>query len=386
MEKVHSQKLLKSINQQKILQLIYSEGPISRVELAKKAGLTQQTVTNIVNRLLEEELVVEGEPISGRGGRKPVPLTLNGGSLYAIGIEVAVKYVRGTMINFRNEILGESEYSDFTFRDDKEFLECIAKVIDDLIHRVPDPEKLKGIGISMQGLVDSKEGVLLSASWLKLRDIPIKSELEKRYPVPVYVQNDVNLLAMIEMLEGRLAASQNSITLKLDYGIGGAIVINKQLYDGSSHVSGEFGHYKAFRGEYAHRCHCGSYGCLTTLSSVSGLRNNAKLSLEEFNSRLRSGEEIANRLFNEIQEAIGLALSNIVTFLNPDHVLLTGRIISELGDLLVPAVRRRLFATIPETCRGLTLLEEPEPFNEPATAAALVKYHFFEIPLDSLSL
>jgi predicted NBD/HSP70 family sugar kinase len=210
--------------------------------------------------------------------------------------------------------------------------------------------------------------------------------LEQRYPVPVYVENDVNLLAIIEVLEGRLTGSTNSITLKLDYGIGGAVVIGRQLYDGSSHVAGEFGHYKAFRGEYAHPCHCGSYGCLTTLASVSGLRNNARLSLEEFNDRLRSGEESANRLFNEIQEAVGLSLSNIVTFLNPDHVLLTGKMVSVLGDLLVPAIERRLFSTIPESCKELQLLHVPEPVDEPALSAALVKYHFFDIPLESLSL
>lgn len=387
MERVHSQQLLKSINQQKILQLIFKKGPIFRAELAKQSGLTQQTVTNIVNRLLEEEIVVEGEPISGRGGRKPVPLTVNEGSLYAIGIEVAVKYVRGILVNFKNEPLAKSELQEFVFENEDDFLGCICRVIDGLMRRVPNLEKLKGIGISIQGLVDSKEGVLISASWLKrFSRIGIKKELEKKYPVPVYVENDVNLLAIIEVLEGRLADSTNSITLKLDYGIGGAIVIGKQLYDGSSHVAGEFGHYKAFRGEYAHPCHCGSYGCLTTLASVSGLRNNMKLSLEEFNDRLRSGEESANRLFNEIQEAVGLSLSNIVTFLNPDHVLLTGKMIAVLGDLLVPAIQRRLFSTIPESCKGLKFLHVPELVDEPALSAALVKYHFFEIPLESLSL
>jgi len=386
MERVHSQQILKSINQQKILQLIFTEGPISRVELAKKTRLTQQTVTNIVNRLLEEEIVLEGMPIPGKGGRKPVPLRVNNSSLYAIGIEVAVKYVRGKVLNFKNEELGVKELRDFVFHDEDEFLDCIRRVIDDLMRYVPEAERLKGIGISIQGLVDSKEGVLLSASWLKkLRPVRIKKRFEAMYPVPVYVENDVNLLALIEMLEGRLTESRNSITLKLDYGIGGALVINRQLYGGSTHVSGEFGHYKAFRGDYSYRCHCGSYGCLTTLSSESGLRNNAKLTLEEFSMRLRSGDADANRLFNEIQDAVGLALSNVVTFLNPDHVLLSGKIVSMLGDLLVPSIERRLFSTIPELCRSLRLLHVPEP-DEAALAAALVKHHFFQVPLESLSL
>lgn len=95
--KKSSHMLLKSINQQKVLFLIYSEGPISRVELSEKTGLSRQTVTNIVNRLLEEKIIVAGELIDleAGSGRKRVGLHINSGSFYAIGLELAGKYIRG---------------------------------------------------------------------------------------------------------------------------------------------------------------------------------------------------------------------------------------------------------------------------------------------------
>jgi len=381
-----SQQLLKSINQQKVLNLIFSEGPITRVELAEKTGLTKQTVTNIVNRLLQEQIVLEGEPVSGRSGRNPIPLTVNYGAMYAIGVEVAVKYVRGKLMNFNNRVIAETALEDLRFTSEEQTLECIRQVIDELLRRVPHSTGLKGIGISIQGLVDSKAGVVISSSWLKWKNYPMRDKLQQLYPFPVYVENDVNLLAQFENLQGRLAASRHNITLKLDYGIGGAIIIDKQLYSGATHVAGEFGHYKAFRIPYSHRCHCGAFGCLTTLASISGLRNNVGISLEEFNLRVRNADTDMIRLFDEIQDAVGLALSNIVTFFNPDHVLLTGKIVGVLGDLLVPEIERRLFSTVPEAYRSVVLLHSRESVDDPAMAAALVKKHFFEVPLDSLSL
>src|SRR5690606_28158607 len=102
MQKVSSQQGLKFINQQKVLNLIYNESPISRVEIAERTSLTQQSVTNIVNRLMEEDLVREGESMSGNKGRKPIPLAIQADKMYAIGIEVAVKYISGKLIDFHD--------------------------------------------------------------------------------------------------------------------------------------------------------------------------------------------------------------------------------------------------------------------------------------------
>jgi len=282
MEKVSSQQLLKSINQQKVLHLIYTEGPITRVELAERTGLTQQTVTNVVNRLLEENLVAEGEPLPGKGGRKPIPLTVRSSHIYAVGIEVAVKYVRGSLMNFQGEILQSYQVETELYRDQEQPLRYIAKVVDRLLPEAPDLDRLKGIGCSIQGLVDAREGVVIRSPGLGWRNFPLKRRLEEQYRLPVYIENDVNLLALIENLKGRLARAENSMILKLDYGIGGAVIIQNQLYAGSSHVAGEFGHYKAFAEPYAYPCHCGSKGCLTTLASVSGLKRHKHWSLEDF--------------------------------------------------------------------------------------------------------
>ncbi|MEF3307151.1 ROK family transcriptional regulator [Paenibacillus sp. GYB003] len=383
-EKTTSNQLLKSINQQKVLRLIYMEGPISRVELAEKTGLTQQTITNIVNRLLNEDIVLEMEPVTRGGGRKPVPLVVNGTRMYAIGIEVATKYIRGSLVDFHNNLVKQATEHVPVYKGAEQPLEYICKVIDELMKHLPDPLRLMGIGCSIQGMVDSKQGVVIYSAGLGWRMFPVGERLERKYGLPVYVENDANLLSIVENLRGHLAGSQHNITLKFDYGIGGAIVLNKQLVTGSTHVAGEFGHYKAISGERARSCHCGGKGCLTTVASTSSLKRHGGLTVEELRERVSANEPEAVAMWGEMVDAIGRAVGNLVTIFNPDHLLLTGKLTDTMQSFLLPELRKFIRECVPESCRGVHMIHLPETPDESVTACGLVMNHYFDIPIESL--
>jgi transcriptional regulator of PTS gene len=385
-EKTTSPQLLKSINQQKVLYLIFADGPISRVELADKTGLTQQTVTNIVNRLLSEDLVLEGTPAASSGGRKRVPLSINSSNIYAIGIELAGKYVRGALYDFNYRLLSEAKRPVVRYVDEGHILENVRSVIDELLKLAPDRSRIKGIGMSIQGLVDSKQGVALRLPGLGWGRFPLQERLEESYDLPIYLENDVNLLALNENMHGCLSGSPNNITFKFDYGIGGAIVNGHQLVTGATFVAGEIGHYKAFTDGNAYHCHCGGTGCLTTLASSSGIERNGGVAYDVFVQGVRAGVPRMTELFEMIKNALCLAVSNVVTFLNPDHVLMTGSLLEDLGDLLIPEFNDNIMANIPETCRGVQLNYLRRKPDETALAAGLVVKRVFEVPVDSLSL
>ncbi len=384
-----SHQLLKSINQQKVLHLIFAEGPISRVELTHKTGLSQQTVTNIVNRLLEENIVMEGEdlmPLEAGSGRKRVPLAFNSSNYYSLGLELASKYIRGCIYNFRQERVARTEIQTNRYESSDHLLQQLNAVIDELLKQVRERGKIKGIGISVQGLVDSRQGILLRAPGLGFQHIPLKQMLEEKYAMPVYIENDANLLAVNENMSGCLSDSMNNITLKLDYGIGGAIVSDKQLVSGSTFVAGEFGHYKAFSGSDAYPCHCGGTGCITTLASISGLAATKNYTLAMFEQGVRNGDESIVRLYALVVDAVALAISNIVTFLNPDRVLLTGRVLHTFGEALISELRGKVMSNVPITSRGVQILYMEHIPDETELAAGLVLKRVFEIPLDTLSL
>jgi predicted NBD/HSP70 family sugar kinase len=384
--KVSSQQGLKFINQQKVLNLIHNEARITRVEIAERTALTQQTVTNIVNRLMEDDLVVEGKPIAGAKGRNPIPLAINVDKMYAIGLEVAIKYIKGKLIDFQKNVIAEFSIVDTGYENSEDTFECVRKVVYELVKKVPKKGTLKGIGVSLQALVDSKNGIVIHSPGLEMKDFPLVEKLEKEFKFPIYIENDVNLVAIIENEKGRLVDSENNIVLKLDHGIGGAIMNQKQLFVGASNVAGEFGHIKAFTGTNRYTCVCGSAGCLTTLASVSGLLRIKGLTLDEFSAKVQSADPEAIQLLNTIAEAVGRTLSNVITFLNPDRVLLVGKVIEKLGNRFVPQVEQIINETVLYSCKNVSIIHVIEPLDESMLAAELVIKNFFEIPLELLSL
>ncbi len=360
--------------------MIASNEPISRVELAGRTGLTQQTITNIANRLLLDRVITEGEPTVRSGGRKPVPLFINRESMYAIGLELAGTYIRGALYNFRNDCLGVSERSVRQYDNELEVMDILTSVIAPLLERTPDRGGLKGIGISVQGLVDAKGGVVLRYPGLEWKEHPLQELLEDKYGFPVYLENDVNLLGLIENMNGLLVDSKDNLTIKMDYGIGGSIAADKRLVTGSSFVAGEFGHYKAFAGDDAYPCHCGSKGCLTTLASESGMIKNQGWTLERFASLYAAGDRAAVALYGKIANATSIALSNLITFLNPDHVLVTGAVVNALGAGFVRHLRNSIQENVPRTCKHVRIVHTGQTPDETKLAVGLVMQRYFEIP------
>ncbi|WP_068773864.1 ROK family transcriptional regulator [Paenibacillus sp. FJAT-26967] len=387
--KSSSSTLLKSINQQKVLFLIFSEGPISRVELAQRTGLSHQTVANIAGRLLEEHAITETQPSSseaGSIGRKRVPLSIHASYFHMIGIELAAKSIRGSVYNLKGEQIIRAVERTERYENEEHLLLLLHGVIGELLKTMPDEHKVKGIGISVKGLVDSRTGCLLRTPGLGWQRIPLKDLLEDKHGLPVYLENDVNLLAVNENMKGTLRESVNNVTLMLDYGIGGAIVLDKKLITGSTFVAGEFGHYKGFHGADALECFCGGQGCLTTLASISGLAHNTAYTLDSLKADLADGMPEVIELADKIIESVSAAIANVITILNPDRILLCGRILDMLGSERRNALTVSILRNIPQTCRGLTFdyLEQLPDGTE--LAAGIVLKHAFEVSFDTLSL
>ncbi|MDQ1913708.1 ROK family transcriptional regulator [Paenibacillus sp. GD4] len=383
-----SHTLLKSINQQKVLHLIFSEYPISRVELAQKTGLSTQTVTNIVNRLLQDKVIIEGEPqaLESGSGRKRVPLLISASRYCAIGLELSGSSAKGALYNFRNERLASFELRENGYSSEEDLLRVVRGVLNNLVEKVPNTSELKGIGVSVHGLVDSSQGMLLRSPGLGWKRIPLGELLEEEFTVPVYLENDTNLLALNENMGGSLALSRNNVTFKFDRGIGGAIVVEKQLVTGSSFVAGEVGHIKTFSAPFDYPCYCGGKGCLTTLASAHGIGKNIGVTLESFAERLRSEEPEAVQLAGILMAAITNTIANTVTLLNPDRVLITGSVLKALGSVLISELEAQVLANVPETCRSLAFIHKEDSPDGTALAVGLVLQNVFKIPIDQLSL
>lgn len=352
--------LMKSLNRSLILNTIRTNSTISRSEIAKKTKLTPPTVTNIVNELINEQLVLESRSGTSNGGRKPILLTINANSRYIIGVDVGVKKVRLALSNLDAEIsLRKIELMPSADHLDEEiFLAFLQRIIGTFLKEViAEKGKLIGIGVAMHGIVDHETGTSIHAPTLKLEEVPVKQFLEEAFQLPVRVENDAKALALAEKWFGVGKEIDHFVCLNVGEGIGAGIIINDSLVHGSDSLAGEIGH--TLVDINGRECSCGNKGCFQTVASGQALKERAKNLIEQgedtalvemagansdtidgqliFDSALE-GDRLAKRLLDETGQYLGVGILNIIHFINPKMIIIGGGV-SKAHSFILPPIK-----------------------------------------------
>lgn len=216
---------------------------------------------------------------------------------------------------------------------------------------------ITAIGIGCGGPLDRERGVILTAPNLPgWEDLDLCGYFRKAFDAPVYLDNDVNLMALGEAREGAGAGVDLMAYFNVGTGIGGGIVIDGKLYRGCGNA-GEFGHQIIVPN--GPPCTCGKHGCLESLCSGTSIGRRAREYLADHPDSLilklaggidrvtghevaqaaREGDDLALRIWRETGEYLGLGIANVVSILNPRLVVLGGGVV-DVGDLLLDPVRR----------------------------------------------
>ena len=337
--------LMKKMNQQVILKLIYNKRAISRAEIAEITGLSPATVTNISKEMLEMELIQESSWGESRGGRKPVLLEVNPDGAYFIGLEWGISEIRGVLMDLNKRIIAYGEEEIKSYQVDS-FIELSSKIANKFYNYSIDEEKIYGMGVGVHGLVDPEKGYSLFAPHFKWSEIPIKEKLEEGFDLPVIIDNDVRVMAVAEKWNGR----DNFLFINTGSGIGAAIVLNGNVHYGRDYSAGEFGHMIVERD--GPLCSCGNNGCLEAFISLDSLvqRYNGNYTGENKHQDLhqewlnlledaRTGTEEELNIIESIAEYLGLGLANIINLLNPEEIIIGGDLI-EGADLILPLLQK----------------------------------------------
>ncbi|NLY42406.1 MAG: ROK family transcriptional regulator [Clostridiaceae bacterium] len=354
--------LMKKMNTSFILNTIREKGPISRAEVAKITGLTPATVTNITAELIKYHLILEAERGESSGGRKPVMLRINTNGYYVIGVYIGSTYIDIVVSNFNSDNIYSDKIRIDTRIAGEIVLKKAAEKIKDWMDNNKD-KKILGAGIGVHGLVQSKEGISLYAPNLGWEKVPVKEIFQKHLGVPVFVDNDVRTMTLGESWFGLAKNVSNFIFLYVGYGIGGSIVIDNQLYRGTTEGAGEIGHTTIeIDGP---RCSCGNYGCLQAMASETAIIERFKEVLSKgeksiirdwvgdnvdsitpemiFDAALK-GDRTALSVVKEKASYLGVGIANLINTFNPSMVIVNGNI-AVLGktvmDCIQEEVRRR---------------------------------------------
>lgn len=358
---------MKSLNKSAILNVVRQHGLISRAEIAKLTKLTPPTVTNLVGELIDTKLVIETDLGESTGGRKPILLSINSSAFHVVGVYAGPKKVKAVVATLDGNVVNQVEAKYEVNPVAEQFLKTLADVIEKVIEGAnPKMESILGIGVGMHGLVDSEEGVSIFAPHLNFRNIAIKEYLEQKFDLPVEVENDIRAQAIGESWFGQGKCVPNFILFRVGTGVGAGIILDHQLYRGTSYTAGEIGHTTIdINGP---KCSCGNYGCLETMVGGAALAGRAqqairlgkKSILEEMCQgdielidgkmlylAARKEDQVAKDVLEDTGRYLGIGIANLINILNPSLIILSGGVLGSadfLMDSLRKTVERRALA------------------------------------------
>lgn len=368
MKKITSPDLMKINNRRRILEIIYTEKNIYRAQIADMTNMSNQTITNLVKELINEGMVEEITLENKTLGRNPMALSIRYQQLCSIGVEISVESINAGLYDAAgNEINKLNIMRDLN----RNVIAVLKEVIDEMIDSAKDL-RILGIAISIEGIVDDRNGVVIKSKNLGLDGINILSELEY-LDIPVQIKNDVNILAETDY--GR-EHTNNYMLIKLGGGIGAALVLNGNLLRSTNNAAGEFGHVKLYSVNNRKACKCGQFGCLTTEASITAIEEKTGLSIGELARLYKSGDSNARNIIEEIAKYISEPLINIISILDLDKVIFTGKLIECFGDDLTCMIEGNINQNLNKwsSFKGIDVLNE---YNITGRCAHYVVDNFF---------
>jgi predicted NBD/HSP70 family sugar kinase len=317
----------RDLNRSAIFRMIVTSGPIARTQIAKTLGLSPATVTAVTRELLDQGIVRVAERAPSKGGRPALLLELVGGAASAFGVKVAPDHLVGVRVDLEARLVERYELPFDAAAEDA--IDELARILADWIRQGPGDPPLLGVGLGVAGVFDARTGTLQSPL-LGWRDVKLAEVVQKKLGVPVFVDNDVNTLAVAERLYGRGHDVENFITVTLGRGVGLGIVAGGDIYRGFGGGAGEFGH--TFAVEDGPVCTCGKRGCLEAVVADPALiAEGRRLGLlepgdgiERLHARAHDGHLQARQIYHDAGTQLGRAVAGLVNVLAPQLVLVSG--------------------------------------------------------------
>ena len=339
-----------------VLRLIWEQRRISRAEIAKLAGLSRSTVSEVINEILPTGLVAEIGEGPSRGGRRPIVLEFQDNACTILGVEMGAAHLAVALTDLRGRVLAWAT-RDHAVRSDPEGTRRVISELCAQCLEVPNlaDRPLVGIGVALPCPVDPSDPDRLSTVVLPAWEERLGLDgLSDKYDVPLLVDNDANLGALAEYWWGQGGDEDNLVYIKVATGVGSGHIIGGEIYRGATGVAGEIGHLAI--DPQGKRCICGLHGCLVTLVGARGLEERAAELAENYPGSVLAGRQatvneiedaalaadpLALQVIQEAAAHLGTAVSGLLNLMNPSVVVLGGDL-CRLGELLLDPLRERV--------------------------------------------
>mgnify|MGYP005835289855 FL=1 len=349
---------VKNLNKHAALDLIrFSPSGISRIELSRELGLTRAAVTAIVGDLIKAGLVRETNGQSSRG-RRSIALEINPQGGLVVGVDIGATHVTLLLADYLAHVVDEVESSLDIFQGPLVCLPFVDQFLRSWLNELGvDLDQITAIGVGVPGPIVTDAGMVSGPPIMPGWDLfPIREWLEKAWGCPVMLGNDAEFGALGEWAFGAGRGVDNLVYIKVGTGIGAGLMIDGQIYRGTTGCAGEIGHVTIE--ENGPLCTCGNRGCLEALAggraiaqkAIFAIKAGARTTLSELPTveaisamdviaAARKGDHLSQKLVQEAGYYLGTALANLINLFNPTKIVIGGGV-AQVGDLLLEPVRK----------------------------------------------
>jgi predicted NBD/HSP70 family sugar kinase len=318
-----------AVNATRILNAIWSEPGISRIDLARRLNLNKSTITKIMQNLLDENLVrpAESSYVTDGKGRRPTGLYINEDLGVVLGVEIRTESWDAVVVNLRGDVV--MRFPSGVLPPDTDMIHAMELAIESCIAQLrAEGKKVLGAGIGLSGQINPYEGIVLSSNPLKVhQSINVFEHMKSRFPFPVVVENDANCCCWKVMMEKRGRGDRNFLCV-----LGEFRRIGMGPEDGYSEIEGlALGLGLVIKDTVLHGDHY-SAGEFQSVFKRDENPSQFDMTLKEVSS-LRDDEELWRRVMGELARNIAL----LVNVLNITLIRVFGDFIRDpeyLGKIL----------------------------------------------------
>jgi len=351
--------LIRKLNQSAILDLIRSQGPISRTEIAQRLHTSLPTVMRNLEGLFTLGLVREHGTFEINGGRPRALLSFNGQSHVVVGLDLGGTRMYGTVSDLEGRIFKEVT-NPWVRKSAEENFEQVCLILQDLLQTAHNSGcRLLGAAVGVPGIVNLDNGCIQWAPSLMWHNFPLHSRLAERFPDLFFlIENDVNLAALGEYGFGEHCEADSLVCVTVGTGIGAGIVVDRKIFRGFHHAAGEIGYlpletlelghpYTDFGALESQASHTGMVArALEALKAAGDPRSSQPLTAEEVFGAARAGEDWACKVVEQAVDNLALAIGAVATLIDPEVIILGGGI-SLHPDLFIEPILSRLKGVVP---------------------------------------
>jgi glucokinase-like ROK family protein len=349
---------------------------VARSEMTEALGVSRSKISQEVGRLLEAGLLVEDGLAESEGGRRSSLLRIprSAGLIAAVDLgatstDVALSTLGSELVAHRGEPADVRE-------GPKAVLGRVKKLLTELLEEKGASRRdVRAIGVGVPGPVEQASGLLRSPPIMPGWDrFPIRDAFAGEYAAPVFVDNDVNVMALGEHWGGVGKGLDNMLFVKIGTGIGGGVIADGRLYRGTQGCAGDIGHICV--DPEGPVCSCGNRGCLEAMAAapaialkaercardglspnLSGvLEERGEISAKDVGEAASVGDYYALEIIRESGRLVGRVLATLVSTLNPSLIVIGGGV-ANIGHSLLAEIRSTVYhRSLPLATRNLPIV------------------------------